>query len=185
MKSDKQPNMKKEPSKRGRRPDPDAVLKRKERQRKYHQKYNEVRKARYNSDPEYRAKIIEREREKYREVTGGSTKQIGGNSGQAAQYATGKKMWTEDESIITVATLSVEQMATFLNVTAKILNAWIRSEKFPCPNKRSKCGKRVFTIKEANALSQCLHSGLAGRASFRPTDAEVTEQLFAIFDGLQ
>lgn len=177
--------MKKEPSKRGRRPDPDAAFKRKERQRKYHQKYNEVRKARYNSDPEYRAKIIEREREKYRGATGGSAKQLGGNTGQAVQYASAKSMWAEDDSIITVTSLSVEEMATFLNVTAKILNAWIRSEKFPCPSKRSKCGKRVFSVKEANALSKCIHDGLEGRASFRPTDSDVTEQLFAIFDGLQ
>lgn len=170
---------------RGRRPDPDSERKRKERQRKYHQKYNAVRKARYQSDPEYRAKIIEREREKYREATGVIPKGFGENTGRANQFASGKKMWTEDGNLITVSTLSIEEMATFLNTTSKILNEWIRSEKFPCPNKRSKCGKRVFTLKEANTLSGIIYSGLSGRSAFRPTDVAVIQELFEAFDNLQ
>jgi hypothetical protein len=162
-----------------------AEERRRERQRLYHKKYNAVRREKYQSDPAYRARVIERERERYREVTGHEPRGFGQDAGRAKEFATGKKMWTEDDAIITVATLSVDEMARFLGTTSKILSEWIRTEKFPEPNKRSKCGKRVFTIREANALAEVLRKGLRGRSAFRPTDTEVMEELHAVYDGLQ
>jgi hypothetical protein len=176
--------MKKEPSKRGRRPDPDSALKRKERQRKYFKAYNAVRKARYQSDPEYRAKIIEREREKYREATGVTPRGFGDNAGAAKDFASQKKLIV-GERFVTALVLSIDEMSTFLNVTPKILNHWIRTEKFPDTSKKSKCGKRVFTLKEANALAKILRDDLSGRSAFRPTDTVTIEKLFNTYESLQ
>jgi hypothetical protein len=153
--------------------------------RAYQKNYNAERKKRYNADPAYREEIIQRERDRYREANPDSApKQLGAEAGNASAYATGKKMYNVNDEIVTVATLSLSEMAEFLGTTPKILSQWIRVGKFPEPNKRSKCGKRVFTIREANLLALILKEELMERSAFRPTDTAAMERLAKAYKSL-
>lgn len=153
--------------------------------RAYQKNYNKERKERYRADAAYRAEIIQRERDRYREANPHSApKQLGAEAGRASAYATGKRMYNVNDEIVTVATLSLAEMAEFLGTTSKILSQWVRTGKFPEPNKRSKCGKRVYTIREANLLALVLKEELTERSAFRPTDTAAIERLASAYKSL-
>lgn len=152
----------------------------------YFKQYNKIRNERYQNDPEYRERVIEQERERYkRRHPDRADKGFGENAGRARDYAQPLKVLDENDEVSTLPALSVENMANFLNSPAKVLRDWIRSGKFPEPNKKSKCGKRIYTIDEANALAVVLNKHLGDRAAFRPTDTDAIEELNATYNAIQ
>lgn len=160
--------------------------KRRDQQRAYWLKYQSVRRERYQNDPDYRAKLVEQERERYRQKNSGfEPNEFGANAGRARDFASSLKVETVDGRIITMAVLTITNLAEFLNTTYKVICSWIKTEKFPEPNKLSKCHKRIYTVAEANALSAIFKKSMKGRAALRPTDDDVIEALHDAFQQLQ
>lgn len=148
--------------------------------------YNSVRRERYQNDPAYRRKAVDRERERYRESSPNFiSRDFGGNAGKARKFATPRKVYDEDDKLLTVAVLSVPEIAEFLNVEAKVFRKWVGDSKFPESSKRSKCGRTFYTMAEANALAVVMRRHFVGRSSFRPTDTSAINDLFKAYEALQ
>lgn len=157
-----------------------------ERRREYYRKYNAKRRAKYAQDSRYRRSVIQRERRRYAQISDTfQSHDFGSNAGRAREFSSPKKMLTEDDEIVEMSVLTVPEMAEFIGSTQRDMGKWIRTGKFPEPNKKSKCGKRVFTLKEANALAQVMKDNMAGRASFRQTDTTTIRLLHDTYESMQ
>jgi hypothetical protein len=178
--------MKKRTAKGAKSPQKNITEKMRETDKKYQLSYNDVRRERYQNDPAYREKAKERERQRYQRVAPSFVAHdFGSNAGKARKFAIPRKMYSEDDTLLTVAVLAVNDMALFLNVASKVFRKWVWDGKFPDSNKRSKCGRTVYTINEANALAAVMRKHFKGRAAFRPTDTEAIEELREAYDALQ
>lgn len=133
--------------------------------KEYQKKYLEVRRARYNKDPEYRKKIIERDRNYYRENNDFVPKNFGANAGRALEF-----------TVTNSNGLNVTEMAEFIGVKDKILKAWILHKKFPAPPIFWNIDF-YYTLKQANDLAGIISNGLYNRGAFRTTDTEVIAAL--------
>lgn len=131
----------------------------------YQKKYLEVRRARYSKDSEYRRKIIERDRNYYRQNNAFVPKNFGANAGMASKFTVSNKIG-----------LNIKEMAEFLGVREKILKSWIETQKFPAPSHFEHVDF-YYKVKQANELASILSKGLYNRGAFRSTDVEVISLL--------
>jgi predicted DNA-binding transcriptional regulator AlpA len=138
----------------------------------YQKRYLEVRKKRYHSDPEYRQKLIQRDRDRYRDQNPDfQPKGFGDNAGRAASFANTNSRY-----------LTVDEMAEFIGVVPKVMAGWIAENKFPRPPCKipGESAQAAYTVSQANALASIMKSKLAGRAAFRGTDTELIAQLHTV-----
>lgn len=150
---------------------------RRKRNREYQKEYLKVRRERYENDAEYRRKCIKRSRKSYRDSTGDfKAKGFGKHAGDAASFTVSRAMKV-GSTTRTKKVLTIDKMAEVIGIVPKVLSGWIEASKFPRPTHTTVEGQRVFTVKEANALSSVLKTGLAGRSAFRATDKLVIIQL--------
>jgi len=152
---------------------------RKDRNAAYQREYLAVRKARYANDPEYRKRVVDRERASYRDTnTGFKPKGFGNKAGQAKKFAVSYQV-RKGKRIVSLQSLSVPQMAEFIGVIPKVLNGWIVEGKFPRPPLSDESGLRLFPVELADRYAAILKAGLKGRAAFRSTDKSLILDLHA------
>ena len=132
----------------------------------------ERRVERYNSDPEYRVKVLAQQRKRYRKSSSGTVTKFGSRHGKATEFATRRKVkvngkWSQR------LTLTAFEFGEFIGASEKAITSWIATSKLPRPNLRSEEGDAVYNHRQANAMAKAIHETHVGRAIFRSTDTDV------------
>lgn len=165
----------------GRKPLPPSVRKRNERA--YQKKYLAKRRMRYKTDAEYRAKVIARRREQINELKETPSKGYGVNAGSALEFSTERKVVSKGGNVSPTYTLTMAEMAVFLNNSPSVFSGWVKSGKFPRPalqaHSLSGAAVMVYTDAQANCFAHVLRTHMANRSSLRKTDTRVIALLHA------
>lgn len=161
----------------GRPPKYETEEERREGRRKYNREYHKkVRRPKIEEDPDYKANMNAQERRRYREKHPNyEPKGFGRYAGDADKFARLHDVGGPRR----VRAVTIDDMADIIGIVPKVLSGWIEAEKFPRPALRTDTGQRVFTVQQANELAGILKKRLKNRATFRPTDVAVIQELHA------
>lgn len=135
---------------------------------KHSDDWNEKRRSRYDTDPEYRAKVLERNR-KHRSAKK-KEQQLQREEAKTAQKYTNRPGWKTFKTVIDgveIETVTIGAYAQVLGVSVQAVRLWERVGVIPPPGAPRASGKqRVYTLEEVEKNRKILLS--QGRISEQP-----------------
>lgn len=155
-----------------------------EQKRRWADAHNRRRMIQYNTDPDYRGKMIENSRAEYRKVHNVTLIDCRENLPVLAQIGTVRTVSTPEGAVMEVLTFDVNELAEALGgYNAQIMYRWQQKEQLPRPvvrihPPRNQAGF-VYLEDEVAAIMQHLGAHQSRLRYFRRSDTETIDAIFA------